>query len=87
MADIHISNLFPTPLMRIENFLDDKTVAKIADNARNTHRENNAKTDLLSHSQPIHPKDDQNFHAIYELAAPHLADFGFLLLVKTSPGR
>ena len=79
MSEIHINNIFPTPIMRVEKLLDEKTIKNLVEKIRHTHTEANVKTDLLSHTQPINPKQDEDYAYIAEKAAPFIRDFGFLL--------
>lgn len=79
MSKIHINNLFPIPVMRVERFLEDCEIQKLVDNLRNTKQEKNARTDLLSHTDVIHPKAHPLFRSLTERSQEYLRDFGFLL--------
>ncbi|MEE2733282.1 MAG: TIGR02466 family protein [Pseudomonadota bacterium] len=79
MGQIHIHNLFPVPVMRVEGFLDQSAIANAVDAVRNVARLHNAQTDLLSHTEVIRPQQNPHFAHIGELAQDYLRDFGFLL--------
>ena len=79
MSELHINNLFSTPVMRVEKFIDSETSQSLAEEIRRGRQQKNAHSDLLSHSEVIHPDSSPHYHAIGEQAAPHIRDFGFLL--------
>ena len=79
MAQIHIENIFPTPVMRVENFLDDAEIDLMVKKVRQSKQEKNAQTDLLSHTEVIDPKAEKHYALLSEKGAPYIRDFGFLL--------
>lgn len=79
MSQIHIQNLFPTPLMRVEKFIDATTIETLVKQIKHSPQLKNAKTDLLTHTEAIHPQSNRHYSTISELTAPHVRDFGFLL--------
>lgn len=79
MSKIHIQNLFPVPVMRIEGFLDNNTLKDLLSTMDTAPQQTNAQTDLLSHTQVIDPKNNASYQTIGEMAADSIRDFGFLL--------
>ncbi len=79
MKQIHINNLFPIPVMRVEKYLDDEQIETLVEDIRQTRQEKNARTDLLSHSEVIHPKQNSLYASLSEGTQEYLRDFGFLL--------
>lgn len=79
MSQIHIHNLFPVPVMRIENFLENESIVGVVDAIKSSPQLKNAQTDLLSHTEVIRPEQNPNFQKIAEQTQGHLRDFGFLL--------
>ena len=79
MSEIHINNVFPTPVMRVEKFLDTALIDVLVNDIRQNRQQKNAHSDLLSHSEVIHPDSNSHYHTLGEQAAPFIRDFGFLL--------
>lgn len=79
MAQIHIHNLFPIPVMRVEKFVDDQLAASLIKKIRSTRQTKNAKTNLLSHTEVMDPKSNIHYQSLMEQSQEYLRDFGFLL--------
>ena len=65
--------------MRVENFIDDAVIKGALEQIQSSPQLTNAQTDLLSHTEVIHPDGNPHFQAMVEAAADYLRDFGFLL--------
>ena len=79
MSQIHIQNLFPVPLMRVEAFLTIAEINAVLNEMQSTPKFKNAKTQLLSHSEAIQPQDNEHFRKVSDKTLAYLRDFGFLL--------
>lgn len=79
MSEIHIQNLFPIPLMRVEQFVDDEAINSLLHGIKASPKLKNARTDLLSHTEVIRPDSNKHYRALGERAQNYLRDFGFLL--------
>jgi len=79
MSKIHINNLFPIPVMRVENFLNSNSMDELVQTLRQSRQENNALTDLLSHTEVVNPQDHPLYQELSESTQEYLRDFGFLL--------
>lgn len=78
-SKIHLQNLFPTPLIRVESFLSESELQPLINRAKKSHGNLNSRSDKLSHSQPISPNEDSQFSSISDKASDYLQDFGYLL--------
>lgn len=79
MSSIHIENLFPTPFMRVEKFLEKSDTDTIAQLVKFEQKQTNANSSRLTHTEPLHPDASAQYQVIAEKAGPLLRDFGFLL--------
>ncbi len=79
MSKIHLHNLFPLPVMRVENFIDNESANALLESITTTTQFANAQTDLLSHTEVINPKHSNLFRSIEDKTQEYLRDFGFLL--------
>ena len=79
MAQIHIHNLFPVPVMRVEGFLSRRATDDVLAAIRRSPQLKNAQTDLLAHTEVIRPQQNPHYQQLDELAQESLRDFGFLL--------
>lgn len=79
MSQMHLHNIFPVPLMRIENFLNGEQITALIAVIAEQVAIANAQSDLLSHSLPVRAADHPLYQALAEQAEPFLRDFGFLL--------
>lgn len=79
MGQIHVHNLFPVPVMRVEGFLSKKATDEVVAAIRTSPELKNAQTDLLSHTEVIQPQQNPHYQRLNELAQDYLRDFGFLL--------
>ena len=77
-----VIGLFPTPVMKVDGFLDAEAVDSFTRYAESLERQTNSSTDLLSHTQIMDPAHDPHYAKLAELAAPHLEVYGELLLAK-----
>ncbi len=71
--------LFPTPLMRVTNLLDEASVAAFSDRIQSLHRTKNAKSKLLCHSEIIDPDRDETFSRLGNVVHNRLVEFGAAL--------
>lgn len=79
MSEIHINNLFPTPVMRVENFLTQEQCANLISLIKTQAEQSNSVDDRLSHTGVIHPATNQTYADVCTQTEPYLRDFGFLL--------
>lgn len=79
MSQIHIHNLFPVPVMRVEGFLDDAEIAATVDAIQSSPQMVNSQNDLLTHTEVMRFDSNPHYIMIGEKAQQHLRDFGFLL--------
>lgn len=79
MSQIQLYNVFPTPVMRVKDFLTREQIEQMAENSAQPRVITNAKSQLLSHTEVIDPKLNPLYQKISEQAQDYLRDFGFLL--------
>ncbi len=79
MSEIQLYNLFPTPVMRVKQLLDETEINNIPKDLPNSEVITNAKSRLLSHTEVVNPKVDPGYQIITEKVGEYLRDFGFLL--------
>ncbi len=65
--------------MRVEKFLDTDTIGHLIDDIKTARKTENAHTDLLSHTEVIHPESNDHYKLIDRQSQHYLQDFGFLL--------
>lgn len=76
---MQVENLFPTPLMRVSDFLDDSMIERLAAHIRGQPSVSNTQTDLLTHTEPLSAGELSEFEDLLGMLKPYLRDFGFLL--------
>ncbi|MEL7044241.1 MAG: putative 2OG-Fe(II) oxygenase [Pseudomonadota bacterium] len=79
MPEMSVENLFPTPVMRVSEILDDTMIERLCDHIRNQPTVANKQTGLLTHTQPIAASELPELKDLMEMLQPYLRDFGFLL--------
>lgn len=79
MPQLHVNNLFPTPVLRIEGFLSSDAADSITAALKSRSKTTNARTDLLSHTEPLNPKNDPQFDKLSVNSLTHVNELGFLL--------
>ncbi len=79
MTKMHIENLFPTPVMRVEQVFNVQELDLLQSRINTTAISANAKTDLLTHTQPLNSEDIASLGNLNQRLQDHLRDFGFLL--------
>ena len=79
MSEIHIHNLFPVPVMRVENFLSDAEIRATVDAIKSSPSMLNSQNDLLSHTEVMRFDANEHYRNFGEKAQDYLRDFGFLL--------
>ena len=79
MSQIHLHNLFPVPVMRVENFLSDTEIAATVAAIKSSPTLRNSQNDLLSHTDVMRCDANPQYRHIGEKAQEYLRDFGFLL--------
>jgi uncharacterized protein (TIGR02466 family) len=80
---VEVNSLFPTPVAVISDLLDRETVQACVAELADTDTRQNAKSELLSHTDIVDPAPGSLYHAIGETVTPHLAQFGKLLFGET----
>jgi uncharacterized protein (TIGR02466 family) len=86
MADLaknQVLGLFPTPVMRAPALVEAPLRARLAAKGRAGAETRNVHDRKLAHSSMIRPEDDPDFATLAEALAPHLAEYGALLLGET----
>ncbi len=76
---IHIHNLFPVPVMRVENFLTEMEINATMDAIKSSPTMPNSQNVLLSHTEVMRFDNDEHYRTIGNKAQEYLRDFGFLL--------
>jgi len=79
MSQIHIHNLFPVPVMRVEGFLTDAEISATIDAIKSSPQMVNSQNELLSHTEVMRFDANPHYQAVGEKAQEYLRDFGFLL--------
>lgn len=79
MSEIHIHNLFPVPVMRVENFLGEDEIQATVDAIKSSPSMLNSQNELLSHTEVMRSDANEHYRNIGEKAQDYLRDFGFLL--------
>ncbi|MEO0574500.1 MAG: putative 2OG-Fe(II) oxygenase [Pseudomonadota bacterium] len=74
-----VMGLFPTPFMTCEGAIDAALVERLRARAVSAWKQSNVRTDLLSHTEMIDPKDDADFTRVGEIINARLVEFGELL--------
>ena len=74
-----VIGLFPTPFMMSEGLLDAATVDGLRRRALSRHQEDNAGTNLLSHTEMVDPGDEALFADVVQRVAPEIDKYGELL--------
>jgi uncharacterized protein (TIGR02466 family) len=78
-SKIHLQNLFPTPLMRVESFLSKAELEPLRKRATQSLNKQNSRSKKLTHSQAIRASEDKEFTHVSDKALQYLRDFGYLL--------
>ena len=73
-------DLFPTPLQRVAGLLARELVDKLVRRFAAGARRPNARSSQLAHTEPVAPEDEPLLQEVSQAIAPHLVDFGELLL-------
>ncbi|BFM08730.1 putative 2OG-Fe(II) oxygenase [Halioxenophilus aromaticivorans] len=79
MTQMHIENLFPTPVMRVEKIFSPQELDTLQTQLGNGATVANAKTDLLTHTQPLNTDDIAELGDLSHRLQDYLRDFGFLM--------
>lgn len=79
MSNMHIEGLFPTPVMRVEKVFSDAELDALQENINSSPKVANAKTDLLTHTEPLGVDDIEGLNNLDERLQDYFRDFGFLL--------
>jgi uncharacterized protein (TIGR02466 family) len=75
-----VMGLFPTPVLTVEGLAPPDLRKAIVASARKAQKARNAHDDLLAHTEMFRPDENPDFARLAELLAPHLTEFGALLL-------
>lgn len=76
---MHVENLFPTPVMRVANALDEPIINALCEHIRQQPSALNQQTDLLTHTRPLTAKAVEEHPELLAAVRDYLRDFGFLL--------
>ncbi|MCG7990850.1 MAG: 2OG-Fe(II) oxygenase family protein [Candidatus Thiodiazotropha lotti] len=79
MSNMHIEGLFPIPVMRVEKVFNDSELDALQDVIDSSPKIANAKTDLLTHTEPLGSNDIDQLGDLNERLQDYFRDFGFLL--------
>jgi uncharacterized protein (TIGR02466 family) len=74
-----ITGLFPVPFMMVKRLVPQDLVAQLTARALESHKADNAGTDLLSHTAMVDPEKEALFVDVAALAMPEIRRFGALL--------
>lgn len=74
-----VIGLFPTPFVLRKSILEPEVVARLQERALASQKESNVRSDLLSHTEMIDPRDEEIFGEVVEAVAPEIVEFGTLL--------
>lgn len=74
-----VIGLFASPFMRVAGIIGQSLVQATLNETLAAHRQNNDKTDLLSHTAVVNPRSSENFVAICQRVLPSVVEFGGLL--------
>ncbi len=69
-------DLFPTPFMISRQLLDTGLVDRLRHRALESHKDDNARTGLLSHTEMIDPGEESLFVEVAETVLPEITTFG-----------
>src|SRR5262245_5585708 len=75
----HVEGLFPVPVMRVEQLLDNDLIAQLTSEIVESGTVANAKSDALSHTEIMSPRARKSFVRAGKLIQPKLVEFGALL--------
>lgn len=79
MHKIEVTELFPTPFMRVRGLLNGAQVAALARELSHSRMEANAKSEGLSHTAVVSADDSEPYRELGAAIQPRLVDFGQLL--------
>lgn len=77
-----VIGLFPTPLMKLDTFVDSMMLEQISAIARQGQKSSNSATGKLAHTQMISADEHQVLNQLKEKVGPHVASFGELLFAE-----
>jgi uncharacterized protein (TIGR02466 family) len=75
-----VMGLFPTPVMTVKALAPERLRRSIVEDARRKSKSANVHDGRLAHTEMIRPEDNVDFGRLADLLAPHLSEFGALLL-------
>ncbi|MFV0473216.1 MAG: putative 2OG-Fe(II) oxygenase [Pikeienuella sp.] len=75
-----VVGLFPTPVMAVEGLAPADLLRALIEEARADATSRNAHDGRLEHSRVMRPEENPHFGKLAGLVAPHLREFGALLL-------
>ncbi len=79
MPKMHIQNLFPTPLMRVEGLLDNEHIEALIIEIKASKSAKNARSESLSHSEVLKPTENSQFLDLESKATGFVEEFGCLM--------
>lgn len=74
-----VIGLFPTPFMLSTGALDGDLVERLCSRALSSHKDSNAGTDLLSHTEMVEPGQEAIFGEVVAAVLPEVIRFGTLM--------
>lgn len=74
--------LFPTPLVKVDGFLNAAEIDALSERARAMVDRQNSATDLLAHTEMLDPRTDLFWGELIGRLKPHLVAFGDVLFAS-----
>ena len=79
MAKVESKGLFPTPLLRVREFLSDELISACIAHVEAQALETNSRSAALSHTDIVEPDAQPHYQALMNAAMPHVKAFGHML--------
>ena len=79
MAKVDSKGLFPTPLMRVRDFLPAELIDECVEHATSQKLDTNSRSNNLSHTRIVEPEAEPHYQALMAAATPHMKAFGHML--------
>lgn len=73
-------DLFPTPFLICRSAIDVDLTAALVRRAEETEKQDNVRTDLLSHTEMVNPNGEPLFQSVVEQILPEITHYGEALL-------
>ena len=79
MPKVESKSLFPTPFLRVRDFLPAELIERCIDAVTSNALETNSRSAALSHTRIVEPGEAPHYGELMVAAAPHIASFGHML--------